>query len=151
MELAPLLHSISRPVKFRQTNRPLQSVLASSASNLTDRPKASDHHHTGTDSSTNKPNSASKPQTDWPLSSDVTDSGSPMLHRSRKDSFSSMSSESGSEASNQPPLDLYVEEGEVSDDQDITVTEQEQHLSEEQSYRETMRGICSFMGWSHIQ
>ena len=61
-----------------------------------------------------------------------------------------MSSESSSEASDQPPLDLHVEEGKLSDDQDITVTEQEQHLSEEQTYKETMRGIHSFMGWSHI-
>ena len=72
------------------------------------------------------------------------------MHRSRKDSFTSLSSECGSEAPDQPPLDLYVEEGELSDDQDITVTDQDQHLSEEQTYRETMRGICSFIGWSHI-
>ena len=43
-----------------------------------------------------------------------------------------------------------MEEGELSDDQDITVTYQEHHLSEEQTYTETMRGIRSFMGWSHI-
>ena len=33
------------------------------------------------------------------------------------------------------PLDLYVEEGELSDDQDVTVTEQDQSISEEQTYR----------------
>ena len=54
------------------------------------------------------------------------------------------------EASNQPPLDLYVEEGELSDNQDITVTEKEPHLSVEQTYRETVRGIRSFMDLSHI-
>ena len=43
-----------------------------------------------------------------------------------------------------------MEVGELSEDQDVTVTDQDQHLSEEQTYRETMRGICSFMGWSHI-
>ena len=80
----------------------------------------------------------------------MTDTGSPILHRSRKDSCSSVSSEPESQASDQPPLDIYVEEGELSDDQDITVTDQEQHLSEEQTYRETMRGIRSFIGWSHI-
>ena len=42
-----------------------------------------------------------------------------------------------------PPLDLYVEERELSEDQDVTVTEQDQSISEEQTYRETMRGICS--------
>ena len=56
-----------------------------------------------------------------------------MLHRFRKDSFPSVSSESGSQASDQPPLDLHVEEGELSDDQNITITDQEQHLSEEQT------------------
>ena len=43
-----------------------------------------------------------------------------------------------------------MEEGELSEDQDITVTEQEQSISEEQTYGETMRGIRSFMGWSHV-
>ena len=94
--------------------------------------------------------STGKLQTDRPLFSGVTDTGSPMLHRSRKDSFSSVSSESVSQASDQPPLDIYVEEGELSNHQDVTVTDQEQHLSEEQTYRKTMRGIRSFMGWSHI-
>ena len=35
------------------------------------------------------------------------------------------------------------------DDQDVSVTDQEQTVSEEQMYRETMRGIRSYMGWSH--
>ena len=43
-----------------------------------------------------------------------------------------------------------MEEVELSDDQDVTVTDQDQAASEEQTYRETMRGICSYMGWSHI-
>ena len=47
-------------------------------------------------------------------------------------------------------LGLYVKEGELSDDPDCTFIEQEQQLSEEQTYRETMKGIRSFMGWSHI-
>ena len=45
---------------------------------------------------------------------------------------------------------IYVEEGELSDDQDTTITDPNQSLSEEQSYRETMRGIRSFMEWTHI-
>ena len=40
-----------------------------------------------------------------------------------------MSSESGSEASDHPPFYLYVEEEELSDEEDITVTDPEQHLS----------------------
>ena len=44
-----------------------------------------------------------------------------------------------------------MEEGELSDqDPDATVTDPEKILSEEQNYRETMRGIRSYMGWSHI-
>ena len=61
-----------------------------------------------------------------------------------------MSSNAGSDLSNRPPLDLYTEEGELSDDQDQTVTDQDQPVSEEQNYRDTMQGIRSFMGWSHI-
>ena len=50
-----------------------------------------------------------------------------------------------------PPLDIFVEEGELSDqDPDVTATDPNQTLSEEQSYRETMRRIRSFMGWTHI-
>ena len=37
-----------------------------------------------------------------------------------------------------PQLDLYAEEGELSEDQDQTVTDQDQPISEEQTYRETM-------------
>ena len=32
----------------------------------------------------------------------------------------------------------------------MTVTEPDQALSEEHTYRETMRGIRSYMGWSNI-
>ena len=35
-------------------------------------------------------------------------------------------------------------------DQDPTATDTNQALSEEQSYRETVRGVRSFMGWTHI-
>ena len=60
-----------------------------------------------------------------------TDTGSPVLYRQRKDSASSCSPEAGSDASDHPPVDLYVEEGELSDDQDMTVTEPDQALSAE--------------------
>ena len=42
---------------------------------------------------------------------------------------------------------LEAEEGDFSEDPEF---EQELPTSEEQTYRETMRGIRSFMGWSHI-
>ena len=46
---------------------------------------------------------------------------------------------------------IFVEEGVLSDqDPDVTATHPNQTLSEEQNYRETMRGIRSFMGWTHI-
>ena len=63
----------------------------------------------------------------------------------------SSSSDSDSDSSSdQPLLDILPEEGELSDDQEGNMSDQEQSLSEEQSYRETMRGIRSFMGWDHI-
>ena len=49
------------------------------------------------------------------------------------------------------PVDIFVEEGELSDELDATITDPDQSLSEEQSYRETMRGIWPYMGWTHIQ
>ena len=42
-----------------------------------------------------------------------------------------MESEAENELSDQPPVEHFVEEDEMSDDQDITVTNQEQSISEE--------------------
>ena len=61
-----------------------------------------------------------------------------------------MSSEAGSDFSDRPSVDLYAEEGELSKDQDLNVTEPDQALNEEQTYRETVRGIRLYMGWSNI-
>ena len=63
--------------------------------------------------------------------------------------MSDSESESDSIISDRPPLDIYVEE-ELSDNQDATITNPNPALSEEQAYRETMRGIRSFMGWTYI-
>ena len=52
--------------------------------------------------------------------------------------------------SDRPPVDIFIEEGELSDELDATVTAPNHSPSEEQSYKETMRGIRSFMGWTHI-
>ena len=84
------------------------------------------------------------------MPSDIQDTGSPALHRGRWDSLVSSISEASSDLSDRPPLDLYTEEGELSDDQDATGLNQDQPLSQEQTYRETMRGIRSLMGWSHV-
>ena len=73
------------------------------------------------------------------------------MYRQRRDSSSSASSASGSDYSDWPLVDLYAEEGELSEDQDCTTTEPDQAISEEQTYRETMSGIRSYMGWSNIQ
>ena len=57
--------------------------------------------------------------------------------------MSDSDSDSDSVVSDRPPLDMYVEEGELSDDQDATITDPDQSLSEEQTYRESMTGIRS--------
>ena len=88
--------------------------------------------------------------TDRPLSSEPADTGSPVLQKSRRDSISSLSSDAGSVQSDRPPLDLYTEEGELSEDPDQTLVDQDQPASEEQNYRETTQGIRSYLGWSHI-
>ena len=67
----------------------------------------------------------------------------------RRDDPSS-TSDSDSVASDRPVVDLHPEEGELSDEHDVSFTDPDQSLSEEQSYRETMRGIRSYMGWTHI-
>ena len=59
-----------------------------------------------------------------------------------KDSFS----DSDSFTSDRPPVDLFVEEGELSDDQELNITNTDQFVSKEQTFRETMRGIRSYMG-----
>ena len=92
--------------------------------------------------------STHRPLTDRPGSSAVTGPDSPFLQTGQRDSFSNVDSQPDSELSDQPPLTLFVDEGELSDDQEFG--ESEQPTSEEQTYRETMSGICSFMGWSHV-
>ena len=89
-------------------------------------------------------------QPDPPASAKVQRQLSSAFDVSRKDSPSSSDSDSESLSSDRPPLDILPEEGELSDDQELNISDHEQSLSEEQSYRETMRGIRSYMGWSHI-
>ena len=50
------------------------------------------------------------------------------------------------------PLEQF-EEGEVSDPEDQPdpdTRDTDRILSEDQNYRETVRGVCAFMGWTHI-
>ena len=62
-----------------------------------------------------------------------------------------MDTDSPSEAGSVVNVSGHPEEGELSDlDQDLSLTDTDQALSEEQTYRETMRGIRAYMDWSHI-
>ena len=62
-----------------------------------------------------------------------------------------MDTDSFSEVGSVVNVSGLPEEGEVSDlDQDISLNDTDQALSEEQTYRETMGGIRCYMGWSHI-
>ena len=85
--------------------------------------------------------------TDSPLSQQVPSRASSAP--ARKTSVSSMDTDS--DLSDRPPVDIFVEEGEFSDqDHEASVNDPDLTLSEEQNYRETMSGIRSFMGWNHI-
>ena len=115
-----------------------------SASQPTDRPSVS--------AVTNPP--ASKPQSDRPQAMDIpaasdrpSTSVFSAFQPTRRDTTSD--SDSDSVVSDQPPVDIFVEKGELSDDLEATITDPDLSLSEEQSYRETMRGIRSYMGWTH--
>ena len=86
------------------------------------------------------------PPSQRPGTSRVSDQSTVQKHLSgafdvsRKDTSSS-ESDADSATSDWPPVDLYPEEGELSDDHDVSFTDPDQSLSEEQSYRETMRGF----------
>ena len=107
--------------------------------------------------STSKLNTG-KVSTDQPT--DLAGADSPLSHQvpsrsssapTRRQSTSSMDTDSDTDISDRPPVDLFVEEGELSDqDLEASAADPDLTLSEEQNYRETMSGIRSFMGWSHI-
>ena len=66
-------------------------------------------------------------------------------------SDSDMDTVSDSDSESLPVRLSKTEEGELSDvEQDVSLTEADHLLSEEQNYRETMSGVRSFMGWTHI-
>ena len=97
---------VHQPTSQTKTNRPTTTTDPSSKLQSTSE---RDLH---------RPHSDRPSATDRPISSEPADTGSPALHRSRRDSISSLSSEAGSMLSDNPPLDLYTEEGELSEDQD---------------------------------
>ena len=76
-------------------------------------------------------------------------SGPSGLH-STQDTGIDLDSDSDTDPVNQP-TSVFDEEEELSDlDQDSTSADTDQVPSEEQTYRETVCGIRSFMGWTHI-
>ena len=127
---------------LKPTNQPSQ---------LTDRPSTVDLLATNPA----KHRSATKSTADATQTSEPTGQQTSQRHlasafdTTRKDSSSSSDSDSDSLSSDHPPVDIYVEEGELSDEQEVTITNPDQS-SEEQSYREAMKGIRSYMGWNHI-
>ena len=97
--------------------------------------------------STNRPSDLAG--TDSPVHHQVSSKSSSAL--AGRESSASMATDSDSDYSDRPPVDIFVEEGELSDqDPDVAATDPDQTLSEDQNYRETMRGIRSYMGWTHI-
>ena len=160
----PFFHPIDKPLDTSQRTGPdCSAPQQKSVGKLKTKVNISTQGRTGPDTasqkhkSTGKPSSDSHrpstlpaeasdhPPSDRPLSS--TGSFSPTPQKGRKDSISSLDSDTQSQLSDTPPVELFVEEGDLSDDQEF---DQELPTSEEQTYRETMRGIRSFMGWSHI-
>ena len=61
-----------------------------------------------------------------------------------------MDTDSDSDFSGRPPVDIFVEEDELSDQDPDAATDTDQTLSEDQTHRGTLRGIRSYMGWTQI-
>ena len=98
--------------------------------------------------STDRPASTEQTPTDPVNKPAASTSGLGFTHRP---SDSEMDFDSASDSESLPPVLANSEEGEISDiEQDLSLTDADQTLSEEQNYRETMRGIRSYMGWGHI-
>ena len=140
---------------------PQRQATDKSLSSTSTKQPSSDLH--GSSQIVVKPQSTGKslkvrPTTDH--TSDLAGAESPTVHQVPSRSSSapagrqspvSMDTDSDSDFSDRPPVDIFVEEGELSDqDPDAAATDPDQTLSEDQNYRETMRGIRSFMGWTHI-
>ena len=157
----PALQGSSSTVK--RTGPDTIASQQKSAGKLKPKVNISTQGRTGPDTASQKHKSTGKPSIDShrpsTLSAEASDhspsdrpysstsSFSPTPQKGRKDSISSLDSDTQSQLSDTPPVELFVEEGDLSDDQEF---DQELPTSEEQTYRETMRGIRSFMGWSHI-
>ena len=150
-------------VKVAPSHAPPASAISSepflkpsSSSQPTHRPAASNSPAAESVDVTNASKAGSdssqpphRPETSGTADQPAKRSFSTAFDTSRRDPSSS-DSDSESVDSDRPPVDLYLEEGELSDDHEVSFTDPDQSLSEEQSYRETMRGIRPYMGWNHV-
>ena len=107
-----LFYHYSRLVKLKAADLPLQlGFMDMGSSATTHQPTSQTKTHrpaVAPDYATDLPpqtqqGSHRPPSTDRPMPSDTADSGSPTLHRSRRDSISSLSSEAYSDTSDRPP------------------------------------------------
>ena len=104
-------------VKVEPTHSPPAGVVRSSDPFIEPADRPAKHQ------STNK-SGIDRPHSDRPMVSDSSSTDPPVLHkqctsqvateRTRKDSVSSLDSYAESDQSDRPPMDLYVEEGELS-------------------------------------
>ena len=139
-------HHRSRSTSSRRTGPDAGLQPQSTGKPMSDR-QSSDSDLPVTGHLSTSKTTTDRPSSHRPVSSAITGPESPFLPSGRRDSVSSVESHPDSEVSDQPPISLFVDEAELSDDQDFA---EELPTSEEQTYRETMSGIRSFMGWSHV-
>ena len=134
-----------------------QATDKSHSSSADDKLPSSDLH--GVSQTAHRAQSTSKSLREKSTTSDLTGTDPPSHQVPSRSSATpaglhsppAMDTDSDSDFSDQPPVDIFVEEGELSDqDPDAASADPDQVLSEDQNYRETMRGIRSYMGWSHI-
>ena len=114
----------------------------------TDQPASSQQKTSDKPQPVNRPSTTDQPTTDSVVKPSASTSG---VEPTYNPSDSDMDTDSNSDAGSPPVFVGNTEEGELSDfDQEVSLTEAEQTLLEEQNYRETMSGVRFFMGWTHI-
>ena len=109
-------------------------------------------NHPSKHRSTDKSGSDFPQASHWPITTELT--GQPVMRPTNSAietaGQDNPSSDSDCFTSDRPLVDLFTEEGELSDDQDLIITDTDQSLSEGHTYRETMRGIRSYMEWTRV-
>ena len=176
LDLAPLLKSISRPVKQLPALRHLQfsllvraSLLQPASQTKSSRPtsavkfpgqgssvplhqpasKTKSHRPSTMDCGTDPQDTHRPLATDRSLSSDPTDTGSPALHQTKRDSISSLSS--GADSCRTNPLWTYTQKKKVNYLKTrISLWLTRINQCRRNKTRDNMQGIRSFMGWSNI-